>query len=514
MSLSNKIWDKYDLYCIDLPTKFQPDIGKVLVTGATGYVGGRLVPELLVRGYKVRAMVRTASPEQTDLWPGAEIVVADALEKESLKSALKDIDVAYYLIHSLLLGPKEFESADILAAKNFSMVCQEMGVKRIIYLGGLGDVRNPLSSHLRSRAEVAKELGSGETPVTALRSAIVVGSGSASYELVKHLAARLLLTPIPTWAKNRCQPIAIRDVVKYLVGVLETPETTGRSFDIGGDDILTYKLMLKIYREVNQKKTIFLRMPFSNIRICAYLASLITPLPNAITKCLMEGLKNEVICQERAIKNLIPFDTLSYREAVVRAMSREEQDKVHTRWSDAYPPAWELAIKLEELKKAEYTVEYSITRKKSAYSLFNAICKIGGKEGWFHSNWLWRLRGTIDRILLGVGSVRGRISHSSLKTNDVIDFWRIEELQVNKRLLLRAEMRLPGKAWLEFHIMEKRMGNILSVTAYYDTHSIWGRIYWYIFLPFHHFIFHNLMREIDRKAAPEMTKGNSSSNTI
>jgi len=214
----------------------------------------------------------------------------------------------------------------------------------------------------------------------------------------------------------------------------------------------------------------------------------------------MEGLKNEVICKDQTIRCLIPFQTLSYKEAIIRAISREEQDKVYTRWSDAYPPACELALKLNEWDHVEYTTKYSLLSEKSVSSLFDSFCKIGGKEGWFHNNWLWRTRGIIDRILLGVGSARGRRCYSSLKTNDVIDFWRIEDIKENKKLLLRAEMRLPGKAWLEFDIKSQNDGNILSVTAYYDTHNIWGRIYWYIFLPFHHFIFRNLIKAIDRQA--------------
>jgi uncharacterized protein YbjT (DUF2867 family) len=502
MPLNNQAWDSDDLFCKDLPSKFQPGIGRILVTGATGYIGGRLVPELLARGYKVRVMVRGASPEHSDIWPGAEIVVADALKIDSLGTALDGIDTAYYLIHSLLLGPRSFESADITAAKNFSTISAESKIKRIVYLGGLGDVRNPLSPHLRSRAEVAEELKHGRIPITVLRAAIIVGSGSASYEIIKHLVEELPIIAVPSWAKNRCQPIAIRDIIKYLVGVLETQETIGRSFDIGGDDILTYEMMLKTYRDIIQKRVFFIPSPFSNIKAYAYIASLITPVPHQITRGLMEGLRNEVICKDRIIRDLIPFQTLSYEEAIIRAIAREMQDDVHTRWSNAYPPACELAIKLNELEKVEYIATYSLTTKKTASSLFGSFCKVGGKEGWFHSNWIWRLRGIIDRILLGVGLARGRRCYSSVKTNDVIDFWRIEDIQDDKRLLLRAEMKLPGKAWLEFSITEaeKDAENKLSVTAYYDTHSIWGRIYWYLFLPFHHFIFRDLIKEIDKKA--------------
>ena len=499
--LETPILDSQDFFCFDLPTKPLPGTGKILVTGASGYIGGRLVSELLARGYQVRVMVRGASAVNRSLWPDAELAVADATNLDQLRQAFEGIDTAYYLIHSLRLGPKEFQMADIQAAAVFRTAAEEKEIKRIIYLGGLGDIRNPLSPHLRNRIAVSDELKKGRTFLTVLRAAIIIGSGSASYEIIQHLIKKLPIIFVPPWAKNRCQPIGIRDVIKYLVGCLEVPETSGRDFDIGGQDILTYEKMLKVLSRILDSKTLFIPFFFSYLRFYTYLVSLLTPVPNMITQCLMEGLKNEVIVLDDSIKKLIPFEPISYREAIIRAMSREEQDRVHTRWSDAYPPAHVLALKLHELHgQVAFGARYSLLTEKGSSVLFQSICRIGGKEGWFHSNWMWRTRGMLDRILLGVGSIRGRKSHTYLAINDVVDFWRVEDLKPAERLLLRAEMKLPGKAWLEFHIREEEGRRKLSVVTYYDTHTLLGKLYWYIFLPFHYFIFRNLIKEIEKRS--------------
>ena len=484
-------------FCQDLATKPRPEIGKVLVTGATGYIGGRLVPELLERGYKVRVMVRAESPEHKRLWPGAEIAIADALHPAELQEALKGVHTAYYLIHSLLLGKKEFARIDFHAAANFRKAAEENDLKRIIYLGGLGEINAQLSRHLRSRMEVGLEFKQSSVPSTVLRAAIIIGSGSASYEIIKHIARHSPVILVPKWSRNRCQPIAIRDVVKYLVGVLETPETADKSFDIGGIDVLSYKAMLLMAAKVFGKKKLVMPVPFANIALCSYVTSLYTPVPAAITRCLFDGLRNEVICHDDSIRQYVQFKPLAYEEAVRRAIISEQRDNVNTRWSDAYPPASELALKLHELaKEPTYTSTYSLATHKQADALFKSICKIGGKEGWFHNNWMWRFRGMIDRALLGVGSSRGRKKISELNVNDVIDFWRVEELQPGRKLLLRAEMKMPGHAWLEFNIKNQDEDTRLSVSAYFDSKGIFGRIYWYIFLPFHHFIFTHLLEQI------------------
>lgn len=489
------------LFCHDLPTRPQPELGKVLVTGASGYIGGRLVPELLARGYRVRVLVRGDAEVYRKRWPDAEVVVGNALDKKGLKDALAGIHTAYYLIHSLLLGPRDFEAADHKAAVNFREAAGEEGLDRIIYLGGLGDCKTSQSRHLQCRMQVADELLAGTVPITILRAAIIIGSGSASYEIIHHLVKKMPLLLIPHWARNKCQPIAVRDVIKYLVGVLEKPETKGKAFDIGGKDVLTYELMLKTFAEITNKKTVFITAPFSSIRFYSYFSSLLTPVPAHITACLMEGLMDEVVCRDEDIKYFVPFEPLSYREASIRALTREEQDIVYTRWSDAYPPAHELAIKLHELDgEPAYTASESLLSDKDASALFKSVCRIGGNTGWFNSNWMWRARGGFDRIFYGVGSARGRKSSGRLETNDVIDFWRVEDIKENQRLLLRGEMKLPGKAWLEFLINEENGNRCLGIKAYFHTKTIPGKAYWYFFLPFHHFIFTDLIEQIEKRS--------------
>ncbi len=490
------------MLCSGLPSVPAPEMGLVLVTGATGYIGGRLVPELIARGYKVRVMVRAESPEHRERWPEAEVVVADALKADELVHALEGVYAAYYLIHSMLIGLHKFEDIDIRAARNFSTIAEQQGVGRIIYLGGLGDTHTPLSTHLASRAQVAEEFSRGRVPTTILRAAIIIGSGSASYEMITHLVRKVPVLLAPSWAKTKCQPIGLRDVIKSLVGVLELPETAGRVFDIGGSDILTYEQMLKIRAETLRKKRIFVPSPISNIGFYSYLTSLLTPVPASITWCLMESVTHDVVCQESDILELLPFRRISCREAFVLALSREEQDAVHTRWSDSYPPDYELAIKFHELKRAPaFTCSYSLVTNKTAESLFRSITHIGGRNGWFHSTFLWRIRGALDRLMRGVGTTRGRRSASTLRVNDVVDFWRVEEIKYHQKLLLRAEMKVPGYAWLEFRVdPESEKENRLSVTAYYETRGLWGRTYWYLFLPFHHFIFDNLIHQIEKRS--------------
>ena len=490
-------WYSQESFCKDLPSSPVPEIGIVLVSGAGGYIGGRLVPELIERGYRVRVMVRKYSEEQTVRWPEAEVVIADALNVDQLRWVLKDVSVAYYLIHSMLIGRKEFTESDHLAANNFRMVAEEQKLRRIIYLGALGDNKHKMSNHLESRINVATILKEGKVPTTILQAAIIIGSGSASFEILESIARNAYICFVPFWAKTLCQPIGLRDVIKYLVGVLETEETSGNTYDIGGDLVLSYKEMLKVMVKILNKRRLFLPSPVSSIRLYSYIISLITPVPAQIVACLMESVKNDVVVRDYGIRKLIAFKTIRFKVTLLRALSREQHDKISTRWSDAYPPAHELSMKLGELSvPPRYSSTYSIVSEEDASSIFESICQIGGKKGWFHTNLLWQIRGSIDRILMGVGMSRGRRSSTSLRINDVIDFWRVEELIRNRKLLLRAEMRVPGKAWLEFKLEKKRHHNILILTAYFQPNGFVGKLYWYSFLPFHYFIFKDLLKQL------------------
>ncbi len=493
--------DSNEFFCKDLSTHPLTERGKVLVTGATGYIGGRLIPELVGRGYPLKVMARAPLADHEVRWPGVELAIADALDPHSLEIALKGIHTAYYLIHSLILGQKKFEAADLEAAENFRNAAENQGVKHIVYLSGLGDTRKDLSPHLENRNKVAGVLSQGPIPVTVMRAGMIIGSGSASYEILSNLVRNSKIFFIPHWAKTKSQPIGIRDVIKYLVGCIEVPECWGRVYDIGGVDIIRYDEMLKQLSVILKKKRLFFPGLISYTPVYSYLASLLTPVPAPITRALVEGCRHEAICQNRDIMQIIEFQPLSFRQAVEAALLIEEQDKVNTRWSDSYPFAHELSVKLHELNPPpKFNTTYCLLTFKEKSRIFESFCNIGGSMGWFQSNWMWRIRGFIDRLLLGVGTARGRRSASNLRINDVIDFFRVENIIKDKQLLLRAEMKVPGKAWLEFSIHNYEGLNKLTVNAYFQPRGFSGRLYWYFFLPFHFIIFKDLIHEIEKRA--------------
>lgn len=493
-------WGKNDLLCSDLNTEPKPELGTILVTGATGYIGGRLVPELLARGYKVKVMARVDTGECQERWPEAETVVADALNKTELIEALQGVDVAYYLIHPAFIGYKKYRDTDLIAAMNFREAAEISGIKRIIYLTTIID-KSSLGDPVQSKIiQIPNELKKSTVPVTQIRVAMIIGSGSAFYELYENLVNKSPVILIPKWARNKVQPVSLRSLMHVLVGSLEADFTTGKDYDICGDEVLTYEDMFRIFAGLLHKKRMYIHTWISTPKLYSYLASLMSPLPESVIRSMIVRGRFEMVCSNG--NGHIPFYTpLKFKDSVLRAMSREQQDSVYTRWSDEYPRAHELAIKLENLKvPPRFISSYSRMSGKSANALFTYFCRIGGKEGWLHNNWMWRIRGVLDRVLLGVGIARGRRSATTLRINDVIDFWRVEDIQQDMKLLLRAEMKVPGMAWLEFRIDSKAERNQLTVTAYYETQSSWGKLYWYIFLPFHHIIFTNLLKEIDQKS--------------
>jgi hypothetical protein len=348
---------------------------------------------------------------------------------------------------------------------------------------------------------VSEMLRSGGVPVTILRAAVILGSGSASYEIMQHLVSVLPLILIPKWANSRCQPIAVRDVMKYLIGATEAPGTAGGEFDIGGVEIMSYREMLERLARLLHRRVLLLRSPVSDPRIYGYLVSLLTPVPAPIVSCLMESLRNDVVCQDARIRSFLPFRTMPFDDAIHAAFAKLRMDTVETRWSDAYPPGHEMVPHLDELsKQPRFVATYSLVTERSAPALFQSFCRVGGRNGWFRNNWMWRIRGLIDRLLMGVGDARGRKHHSHVDLGEVIDFWRVEDLSENQRLLLRAEMKIPGQAWLEFKIVPAVNKRGLVVRAYFVPHGFGGSLYWYLFLPFHRVIFRNLIQQIEARA--------------
>jgi len=467
-------------------------------------VGGRLVTELLARGYRVRVMFRSPQVPCPRSWKAADVTYADSRDAHQLRQALRRVDVAYYLIHSLAVRGRDFETPDLVAASTFRAVAAESGLKRIIYLGALRGEGGKMSQHLRSRFRVEEVLCEGPVPTTALRAGVVVGSGSASFEMIRSMAAHHRFLPIVRAFRYRCQPIAIRDVMKYLVGTLERPETTGRAFDIGGPEALTYREMLLECASAMGRKVRVANVPDLWPGFVAWWLSMATPVPRRIASALLASLRCDVVCRDDSIRRYLDFPLIPFREAVHRALRREFLDDVPTRWADA-----SLGIPvggaLTEALVSKRLRQLHTTRRLHAAPerVFERIVRIGGAEGWLHANWAWRLRGRLDALLGGVGLKRGRRSRSELRRGDTVDFWRVEDVVPDRRLLLRSEMRTPGDAWLEFRIQpEEEGGTLMRVGAFYAARGLWGSVYWYALFPVHHYLFRGMLRQLARELGP------------
>lgn len=449
----------------------------VLVTGATGYIGSRLANRLLHLGIPVRAMARDPRRLPALAAAGAQCVAGDVMEPATLPPALEGVTVAYYLIHSMADGA-DFARRDREAAGNFAAACAEAGVQRIVYLGGLGTPGATLSTHLASRQEVGDVLRAGSVPVTELRAAIIVGAGSASFDIIRDLARKLPLMICPRWVRSRCEPIALDQVLEYLVGVLEDRRTTGQLLEIGGGEVLTYADMLRQCAAEMGKRVRILVVPVLTPRLSSYWLNLVTRVPMRIARPLVEGLRNDVVTTDQRIREWIPATPMTFRQAVGRALS-----------DGSAAPA---AVLLDER---------TVSANTTPALLFAAVERIGGPTGWYYANWLWWLRGALDRALGGVGMRRGR-GPGPLAVGDPLDFWRVEELVPGMRLLLRAEMRVPGAATLEFEVgaSEEGGGAVLTQRARFEPKGRWGRAYWDALRPVHSVLFRGMANAIVRAA--------------
>ena len=471
---------------------------QVLVTGATGYIGGRLVPRLLEAGHRVRCLVRDPGRLNDDPWRDrVEVVQGDILDPASLDAALDGCDVAYYLVHSMD-GAGGFADRDRDGATNFRSAAERVGLRRIVYLGGMGS-GDELSEHLSSRHEVGRVLADGPTPVTELRAAVIIGSGSASFEMLRYLTEVLPAMITPRWVRTRCQPIAIADVLSILVEVIDDDGTDDHVHEIGGPDVLAYEEMMRIYaEEASLPKRVIVPVPVLSPSLSSHWVGLVTPVPAGIARPLVDSLRNEVIVHDPSFLQQRSGALLSYREAVRRALAQSQQLAVPTRWSDATTsPALPSPSDPSWSGGTLNTDRRTMCTTASRHNVFWAFARIGGTNGYYGFDWAWRLRGIVDSLFGGVGLRRGRRHPEDLRKGEALDFWRVADVEPDHRLVLFAEMRLPGDAWLEFRVDDGEGGGaVLTQTAYFRPRGLLGRLYWLSLVPFHAVIFRRMAERI------------------
>ncbi len=509
----------------------EPD-SLILVTGASGYVGGRLVTNLLERGYRVRCLLRTPSKVESAPWLDQVEVIAGDVGGD-LSEAMDGVAAAYYLVHSIG-ATADWAEHDRAVARNFREAAATAGLRRIIYLGGLGDRSSEdLSEHLASRQEVGTELAAGPVPVVELRAAVIIGSGSASFEMLRYLVEVLPAMVTPKWVDTACQPVAVRDVLHYLTEAL-IADVCGRVLDVGGPEVMTYRQMMEQYAEVaGLPRRLIVRVPFLTPGLSSRWIGLVTPVPPALAKPLIESLVNDVVVTGEAAAEAMPTEQLTYREAVSLALGRALSGDVPTRWSSAEiggrPPA---EPQPTDPAWAGGTVLTDVRRRRVAAPpdhVFGVICSLGGDHGWYGTDWLWNIRGILDSLIGGVGMRRGRLHPTRLSVGDPLDFWRVEALEADRLVRLRAEMRLPGRAWLEWRIEpvgDRDVDGVIGLdgvdrdadavdgaggvvdtggcevvqTAQFHPRGLLGRAYWWAVAPFHTFVFPGLVNNIGRDA--------------
>ncbi|HUW77685.1 MAG TPA: SDR family oxidoreductase [Candidatus Nanopelagicaceae bacterium] len=486
---------------------------QILVTGATGYVGGRLVRNLVADGFQVRVLVRDADKLTGLLWRDAvEIIEGDASDPEALRLALGDVHTAFYLLHSLDTG-RGFAKTEKDMALIFGRECAKAKVAQIVYLGGIANDKTK-SEHLASRVDAGEALAQGGVPTMELRAGIIIGSGSASFEMLRHLTERLPIIPAPRWVNNRTHPIAIRDVLWYLERSAQLKTPVSGVFDLGGPDIFTYAEMMHRYAKVaGLRGRTIIPIPVHSPRLCGLWVNLVTPVPVSISRPLIGSIINEVVADPaKSVSAFIPEPAeglVDFEHAVELALARSRDFQVITRWSDAtgnfYPseraqgdPAWAGASAFRDVRV--------VTSTNQCKNIWASIERIGGENGWYGSDWAWELRGFIDRLIGGVGLRRGRRDPEHLRIGDSLDFWRVEALEENVRLRLLAEMKLPGVALLEFRLTEEKGIATLTQEATFLPKGVWGHLYWWLVSPFHTLIFLTMARNIVHSADPAQTK--------
>jgi uncharacterized protein YbjT (DUF2867 family) len=483
---------------------------KVLLTGATGYVGGRLLP-LLESAAQVRCFTRSAGRLTGRVAAGTEVFEGDAFDKASVDAALQGIDTAYYLVHSMG-SSGDFEQKDRLAAENFAESCSRNQVKRIVYLGGLGNPDKRLSKHLRSRQEIGDILRTSDASVIEFRASIVIGSGSLSFEMIRALVERLPIMICPKWVNVMAQPIAIEDVLFYLLEALNLNERDSYVFEIGGPDRLSYGQIMQEYARQRGLTRVMIPVPFLSPYLSSLWLGLVTPLYARVGRKLVESLRNPTLVSNNLAERLFPIRPRSTAQAIARALIYEDRQFAATRWSDAYSAGGEtkdwggtrFGSRLVDSRVREVLPDPA--------TAFTPIRRIGGKTGWYYGTWLWKIRGFLDLLVGGVGVRRGRRDDDHVAVGDTIDFWRVEVFEPDRRLRLAAEMKVPGRAWLEFEVEPIEQGSRVRQTAIFEPVGLFGLAYWYALYPLHQFVFagmlRNLCRAMDRSVARDETDRN------
>ena len=476
---------------------FRQDVNdfRVLLTGATGYVGGRLLKKLEARGVATRCLARRPEHLQSKIGPGVEVVAGDVMDSDSLAACLAGVHTAYYLVHSMG-SAGSFEGQDRLGAQNFGQAARAAGVQRIVYLGGLGDKQESLSPHLRSRHEVGDILRASGVPVIEFRASIILGSGSLSFELIRSLVERLPVMIMPRWVRVPAQPIAINDVLSYLVAALDIPLSGSRTYEIGGADKVTYADLMKEYARQRGLKRWLIPVPLLTPYLSSLWLGLVTPVFARIGRKLIESIRHPTIVRDPAALTEFAIHPVGVRQAIADALRNEDQELAQTRWSDALSSSGTARSWFGVQFGPRLVDSRTVTVEASAAEAFSAVQRIGGEKGWHCANWLWRLRGALDLLVGGVGLRRGRRDPENLHVGDTVDCWRVEAVEPNRLLRLAAEMKLPGRAWLEFEVTENEGKSTIRQTAIFDPVGLLGRAYWYVVYPLHQYVFAGMLRGI------------------